>query len=79
MENIYDFGRVSYVPAEPVKKLTVFEKFLFLSELLIDIIKVIVLSIPHWFIAFHQLIVSPLKKSVAGETVLVENRFGFQK
>lgn len=75
MENIYDFGRVSYKPAESIKKFTIFEKLLFLCELLIDIIKVLVLSVPHWCISLYRVFVSPRKKSVVGQTVLVEIHF----
>lgn len=71
MENIYDFGRVSYVPAESVEKISTFKKCLFIRDLLIDIIKLVVFGIPHLFIATYHLFVSPTKKSVAGQTVLV--------
>lgn len=74
MENVFDLGRVTYVPAVPIKKLTVFEKFLFFCDLLVDILQVIVFSIPHWFIAIYRLVVSPAKKSVVGQTVLVRKQ-----
>ena len=71
MENIFDIGIANYEAAQPTKELTFFEKCLFVCELLIDVIKVLVLSIPHWLIAIYRLVVKPAKKSVIGQTVLV--------
>lgn len=77
MENILDIGIASYEAAQPTKMLTFYEKCLFGRELLIDIIKVLVLSIPHWLIAIYRLIVNPAKKSVNGQTVLVTKRLAY--
>lgn len=75
MENIFDIGIANYEAAQPTKELTFFEKCLFVCDLLIDIIKVLVLSIPHWFIAIYRLVVKPAKKSVIGQTVLVTQNY----
>lgn len=79
MENVLDIGNGSYEAADPMKKWTIYEKCLFNRNLLIDIVKVIVLSMPHWFIAIYRLVVSPAKKSVSGETVLVQNTCACEK
>lgn len=79
MENIYEFGRVSYVSAEPLKNQTKSEKCVFILILLVDIIKVIVFSIPYWIVSLYHLFVSPAKKSVDGQTVLVQNTFSVHR
>lgn len=71
MRNIHDIGRERYVPAEPIKNRSLSECVCFALNLFIDIVKVLLLSIPHWFIAIHQVVVKPEKKSVYGQTVLV--------
>lgn len=71
MENVYDFGRVAYVPADLIKESTVSEKCVFILDVSIDIVKTIVLGIPHLFISLYHLFVSPAKKLVTGQTVLV--------
>lgn len=70
MENIYDIGGESYVPAT-LKKRTISEKIEFVFDLIFDILKVWVLSIPLWFISIYRLFISPSKKSVVGQVVLV--------
>lgn len=77
MENVLNIGSSSYEKAEPIKAPTCRERLVFGCELFIDTIKVVVLSIPLWFVAFYRLFVSPRKKSVFGQTVLVTKKLTY--
>lgn len=71
MQNAFDLGIVRYVAADPLKKISLWKKFVFSVLVLCDIIKVLVLSTPNWLIAIYHCVVSPPKKCVKGQTVLI--------
>lgn len=71
MQNIFELGLVPYMAADPLEEISLCKKFLFGMSVLCDIVKVLVLSIPHWLISLYRCIISPTKKCVKGQTVLV--------
>lgn len=75
MLDVFELGLVPYVAADPIEKIGKWKKFVFLLLVFCDIIKVLVLSTPNWLISIYYCIISPPKKCVKGQTVLV---FSFQ-
>lgn len=75
MRDVFELGVVPYVAADPLQKMSWWKKIVFLSLVFCDIIKVLVLSTPNWFISIYHVIVGPPRKCVKGQTVLV---FDFQ-
>lgn len=71
MQNIQGIGNEPYVAADPVKSPSCFDTFRLSFGLFIDVIKVIVLIIPHMCVALYRVVVKPPRKSVSGQTVLV--------
>lgn len=71
MENVFDLGKVAYVAAKPPESLTIKDILRFNLGILVDVVKVLILSIPHWIEAFIYLFVSRPKKCVAGKIALV--------
>ncbi|KAJ6635272.1 17-beta-hydroxysteroid dehydrogenase 13 [Pseudolycoriella hygida] len=71
MQNISESGRVSYVAADPLKKIGWFKKIIFWILVLVDAINVLVLSIPNWITSVYHCVISPPRKCIKGQTVLI--------
>lgn len=71
MENIFDFGKVPYEAAEPIKESTTYEYIAFFAGVFFDVFRVMVLSIPNYLLSILHCFVYPARKSVTGQTALV--------
>lgn len=71
MENVFDAGKVPYVAAAPVVPLTIVQKVVLVLSTLVDIVTILVYSVPNWLEALFHVFFNRRKKSVVGQVVLV--------
>lgn len=71
MQNIFDFGKVPYEAAQPIRPSTTYEYIEFLAIVFFDVIRVMVLSVPNYLLSLLHCFVHPASKSVTGQTALV--------
>lgn len=71
MENVLDFNKTLYVAALSPEKPKFFDKIRRAFSLFVDIIKVIIFSVPYCIEAFFRLIIAKKKKNVRGQVALV--------
>lgn len=71
MEKIFDLGVKAYAAAAQPKQANFIEIAVMVFETIVDVIKVLVLSIPCWIEALVFSFLSRTKKSIAGQVALV--------
>lgn len=71
MENVLDAGNVPYEMAPPLVAKPIGEQIIFIVEVIFDVVRVLLMSIPHWIEAFLYLFVQRPKKCVANQVALV--------
>lgn len=71
MDKVFEVGRVPYAAASTRKEIEIIEKIKLTIGIVVDILKVFVLSIPYYVESFVYLFLSRPKKSVVGKVALV--------
>lgn len=71
MENVFDAGKVPYVTAPPPIPLSMGQRILFIIEVIYDVCKVLLMSVPYWIESLVFLFVRRPKKIIANQVALV--------
>lgn len=71
MENVFNAGKVPYEAAPPLTPMSIGRLILFIVEVLFDIFKVLLMSVPYWIESLVYLFVRRPKKCVANQVALV--------
>lgn len=79
MENVFDAGKMPYVAADPVVPFTFMQNVALVLSTLLDIVTVLILSVPNWLEALFYVFFNRPKKSVVGQVVLVRYSDFFRK
>lgn len=73
MENVFDAGKVPYEAAPPLKTMSIGRQFVFLIEVIFDVCKVLLMSVPYWIESFVYLFVWRPRKRVANHVAMVSS------
>lgn len=71
MENVFDAGKVPYEAAPPLVPMTMGQRFVFIIEVIFDVCKVLLMSLPYWIESLVFLFVRRPKKSVVNQVAVV--------
>lgn len=71
MENVLSAGKVPYEEAPPLVPLTIGEILKLVLSVALDVCRVLVLSVPHFFESLFYLFISRPQKSIRNQTALV--------
>lgn len=71
MENVFDAGKVPYEAAPPLMPMSIGEQIVFIVEVIFDVCKVLLMSLPYWIESLVYLFVRRPKKSIMNQVALV--------
>lgn len=71
MENVFDAGKVPYEAAPPIVPMTIVQRIVFIVEVIFDVCKVLLMSLPYWIESLVYLFVRRPKKSVVNQVAIV--------
>lgn len=74
MENVFDAGKVPYEAAPPLIPMSIAQQFVFFVEVMFDVCKVLLMSVPYWIESLVYLFVWRPKKSVANQVAIVSSK-----